>query len=238
MGAAIFAAYRTGHLDQFLGKDGNESPKLTEVGGIPENQDLKVVSRLEDHSVSPDSKEANEPSASFAVNESAEETETLPGHSIVEALSERKDGVEAEGLEKLEVKHEESDVSGEEKSSVDYSRGGTISDDQSLRSGLSLSSEASPEPETATGKEEITEKGSDEEAQTPPVFSQSDEAVEKSEVVVVPHVHLNVEEIDEVIKFFFFSVISYSKHSSMSDYCRLVETLKLYITLFNRVFHK
>ena len=190
VGAAVFAAYQTGYLDQFIGGK-YQQDSLKSVKDDAENKDDKDSQKLEDHSVFPDSKETKEVADA---SEEAEKIETPSDHPPVEDLRGSQDRVQSEVQEKSETTPEEVAIPIKEKELPDYLERSTISDDQSSNSGIS--SEGNVDVKSA---EENTDKGSNEEVQTSPVFTQANKAEEESKVKVVPPVHLTPEEREKVL---------------------------------------
>ncbi|PON65277.1 Mitochondrial inner membrane protein Mitofilin, partial [Parasponia andersonii] len=188
VGAAVLAAYQTGYLDLVLGgKDRQNS--LKDVKDGDENMDEKDSQKLEYHAVFPDSKETEEVTDA---SQKVEKIDTLSDHPHVEALSDSQGGVQSQVQEKSESTPEEVAIPSKEKDLPDFLQSSTISDDQSSVSWIS--SEESVELKSA---EENTNKGSNEEVQTSPVFTQSNKAEEESEKKAVPPVHFTPEEKKE-----------------------------------------
>ncbi|XP_062098580.1 MICOS complex subunit MIC60, mitochondrial [Humulus lupulus] len=181
VGAAVLAAYQTGYLDQYIGRK-DQQDSLNLVKDEVENKDDKDIQKLVDHFI--DGKETKE------LDDASEKIETPSDHPIVEALSDSQGDVQSQVQEKPKTNPEEDAI--KERDVTDYPQSSSASEDHLSNSGIA--SEGSVGVKSA---EENSNKGSNEEVQTSPVFIETSKAEKESEAKVVPPVRFTVEEREE-----------------------------------------
>lgn len=194
IGAAFFAAYQTGYLDQFLSKEQHSSFKEAKVH--VENRDPKDIQHSVERLISSGSKEPNKlesqhPGEQSVSHESEEANKLSPtaehGNPKVEDLKnqsqvqDKSDIIPAEGLSPVQ-----------EKDSLELSQISVESNEQRADSGIS--SEGSPDLESTEEDTGKTRDGID----TAPAATQVGAILEESDMKTLPPEHLSTENRPDV----------------------------------------
>ncbi|XP_041005225.1 MICOS complex subunit MIC60 [Juglans microcarpa x Juglans regia] len=193
IGAAFFAAYQTGYLDQFLNKEQHSSFKEAKVH--IENRDPKDIQHSVERLISSGSKEPNKlesqhPGEQLVSHESEEANKFSPtaehGNPKVEDLKNH-----SQVQDKSDIIPGEDLIPIQEKDSLKHSQISVESNEQSADSGIS--SEGSPDIESTEEDTGKTQDGID----TAPAATQVGAVLEESDMKTLPPEHLNTENRPE-----------------------------------------
>lgn len=204
VGAAFFAAYQTGYLDQLLGKQQQSSLKTAKIGvenrgakdiqhsleqlspgGGEEPKKLEIEHPAE-QSVSQENEEADK--VSPLTEDAEQKVEANLDLPHIEPLSERQSEDQSHVKEKSETTPAEGLVSVEEKDLSVYSQRSVESNEQGTDSGIS-----SKEGLDIKSSEEDTGK-IQKEIHTAPASAQDAAVLEESDAKTLPHEHISMEK--------------------------------------------
>jgi mitofilin len=209
IGAAFFAAYQTGYLDQLLGKQQQSSLRTAKIG--VENRDAKDIQHSIEQLGSGGAEEPNKfdidhPGQQSVSHENEDPNKVSPtaehAEQKVEAhldlphlepLSERQGDDQTQVQDKSEMTPAEGFIPVQEKDLPEYSRRSEESNDQGTDSGISPKGSLdikSTEEDTSKTQNEI---------HTGPVPTQGGAVLEESDMKTLPPEHLSTEKRPEVL---------------------------------------
>lgn len=209
VGAAFFAAYQTGYLDQLLGKQQQSSLGTTKIG--VENSDAKNIQHSVEQLGSGAAEEPNKldvehPGQESVSHENEDPNKVSPAaeHAEqkveahldlprLEPLSERQGDDQTQVQDKSETTPAEGFIPVQEKDLPEYSQRSVESNDQGTDSGISPKGSLdikSTEEDTSKTQNEI---------HTGPVSTQGGAVLEESDMKTLPPEHLSTEKRPEVL---------------------------------------